>query len=185
MEIPDLRHYASPQTAPFAYMVTRISPPWADRYRDDCRYAVVPSDLEVRAVGWLGSTIPTRGVTPPDCIDRLVQAIDPRSSEVIQDLMRGYHECEICGESRATISWRERDHEMRAMGHHLVRRDRVVYFCPQFILHYVLHHEYCPPDEFVDAVRHGRFLTGGDLILQPENWQPRSGASIVPPPSIP
>jgi len=175
MEIPDLQGYASPHHELISFMVTRISP-----YRNDWRYAVVPSDLEVRTVGWLGSTIPTRGVTPPDCIDRLVQAIDLRPSEVIHDLMRGYHNCDICGESRVTISWREREHEVGAVGHHLVKRDRVLYFCPGFILHYILHHEYRPPDEFVDAVRDGRFLTNDDLILQPEGWQPRPGALKAP-----
>jgi hypothetical protein len=52
--------------------------------------------------------------------------------------------------------------------HHLIQLDQVVYMCPQLTLHYILHHEYRPPDEFIQAVAHGRFLTFEDLVIVPE-----------------
>jgi hypothetical protein len=35
--------------------------------------------------------------------------------------------------------------------------------CPALILHYILDHEYKPPEEFIQAVEQGRFLRPDDL----------------------
>jgi hypothetical protein len=40
-----------------------------------------------------------------------------------------------------------------------VEHEGRVYVCPALILHYILDHSYRPPDEFVQAVTQGRFLT--------------------------
>jgi hypothetical protein len=167
------------------------------------RYAVLASDLSLRAVGWLGATVPTTGVTPPECIDRLVEALD--SAKVIAEGMRGYHECEVCeavgsffpgtdefsrrhfrgfdgkplapevarlsARSMPAIRWREKEYLVRAIGHHLIQLGRVVYMCPQFTLHYILHHEYRPPEEFIQATIHGRFLSFDDLSILPVGGQ--------------
>jgi hypothetical protein len=161
---------------------------------------VLAPTLSLRAVGWLGADVPTRGVTPPECIDRLVKALD--SAEVIREGMRGFHSCEVCealgtffpgsdefsrqhfqgfrGEPlapeharqaarwRPVIVWREREYIVEAMGHHLIQLDQVVYMCPQLTLHYILHHEYRPPDEFISAITHGRFLKFRDLVVLPD-----------------
>jgi hypothetical protein len=163
------------------------------------RYAVLAPDLSLRAVGWLGATVPTRGITAPECIDRMVEALD--SEKVIAEGMRGYHECEVCVATGSSfpgtdeflrdqfkdfhgkplaleasrplarhmpaIRWREKEYLVRAMGHHLIQLGSVVYMCPQLTLHYILHHEYRPPEEFVRATIQGRFLGFDDLSILP------------------
>jgi hypothetical protein len=36
---------------------------------------------------------------------------------------------------------------------------------PEFLLHYIRGHRYCPPDAFIEATIHGRFLTEEDLEI--------------------
>jgi hypothetical protein len=38
---------------------------------------------------------------------------------------------------------------------------------PALLLHYILGHQYRPPDEFVTAVIEGRFLVPEDLVFRP------------------
>ena len=54
----------------------------------------------------------------------------------------GYHECDFCdyvnvelGATTIMIAYKEK-----------------VYICPALIIHYMEKHNYCPPDEFVEAV---------------------------------
>ena len=197
MEIKDL------QSFPPDHPPSPVPLPVVDRRPRGDRYAVLAPHLSLRAVGWLGATVPTRGVTPPECIDRLVEALD--SAKVIAEGMRGYHDCEVCAavgsffpgtdefsrhhfegfdgkplapeavkqlaRSRSVIRWREKEYLVKAMGHHLIQLGRVVYMCPQFTLHYILQHEYRPPEEFIRATIDGRFLTFDDLSILPEGGQ--------------
>ena len=39
---------------------------------------------------------------------------------------------------------------------------------PALLLHYILGHQYRPPDEFLEAVTQGRFLSENDLLV---NWR--------------
>jgi len=194
MEIRDLL-ILPPDHSPSPYRM-----PVVDRGATSDRHAVLPPNLSLCAIGWLGAAVPTQGATPPECIDRLVKALD--SVEVINDGLRGYHDCEVCealgtffagtdgfsrhhfrgfggqplplemargmARSQPVIKWRETEFLVRAIGHHLIQLDRVVYMCPQLLLHYILHHDYRPPDEFVQAVAHGRFLTFEDLVIMSE-----------------
>jgi hypothetical protein len=61
------------------------------------------------------------------------------------------------------VHWRGRALQLAGHGHYLIRSQNVVYMAPALVLHYILDHHYRPPDEFVDAVVVGAFLTPEDL----------------------
>jgi hypothetical protein len=117
-------------------------------------------------VGWLGSSVPTSGPTPDECVERLFDAY--AGGLRIPDGSLGWHNCEICttgaewypgGQIGPVIRWRGQELRLYGHGHHLVQHEGRVYVCPALILHYILDHGYRPPDEFVRAVTQGRFLT--------------------------
>ena len=82
--------------------------------------------------------------------------------ENVIKIMRGFQECEFCGLSstdwaRTHPSYGENskwmsigDGEIRVIG------DGVIYAAPALIYHYIVEHQYQPPQEFIDAVLNGR-----------------------------
>jgi hypothetical protein len=48
----------------------------------------------------------------------------------------------------------------------VVQLEQVVYMAPELLLHYILGHEYSPPEEFLEAVANGRFLSEADLEVR-------------------
>ena len=89
-------------------------------------------------VGWLaaGHPYPT-GVTSAAFRDKLARLCQRRFRQT-----RGFHHCEFCtGRDRPKSS-----SEMRVSA-----GDRV-YAAPSLVHHYVVAHDYQPPDEFVAAV---------------------------------
>lgn len=76
-------------------------------------------------------------------------------------IMRGFHECEFCG-----FSWDEwgKNHpnygenaKWMSIGNGEIRviGNSAIYAAPALIYHYVIQHQYQPPQEFVDAVMNG------------------------------
>lgn len=137
--------------------------------------AHLPADTVLRAVGWLGNQVPSSGDTREECIDRLVLAYERK--QVLSDGTMGWHDCEICttedqqcpgGEIGPVIHWRGRDLRLYGHGHYLIQNQDVVYMAPALVLHYILDHQYRPPDEFVEAVIVGSFLTPEDLVFVPD-----------------
>lgn len=138
-----------------------------DLYKLPAGHAPIPARTALVAVGWLGSQVPSVGETPPQCIDRLVEARD--KGFLIDDYSRGWHDCEICPRASPIepvnhrVTWRGRDLDLRGHGHFLVLakarfwQRRVAYVFPELILHYIIAHRYQPPGEFVRAVQVGQF----------------------------
>jgi hypothetical protein len=129
----------------------------------------------VYAVGWLGSFVPTTGPTPDECIQRLFDA--HADGWGLSDGSLGWHDCEICtteaewypgGKIGPVIRWQGCELRLYGAGHFLVRHEGQVYCCPALTLHYILDHGYRPPDEFVRAVLHGRFVEHRDSLAQQE-----------------
>ena len=127
--------------------------------------------LTLIAIGWLGDYIPSRGATSPKCISRLWEAY--KSRLLISDGSAGWHNCELCqgedewypdGEVGPITEWQGRQLRIYGHGHFLIRYNEIVYLSPVLILHYILDHEYRPPDVFIEAVEQGGFLTRKDLI---------------------
>src|SRR5262245_22742150 len=121
----------------------------------------LPNGVVLRAIGWLGETIPRVGDTPAGCIARLVDAHDRGFR--LEDHTRGWHRCQVCQALQAKghvdeFQWADRTVELSGHGHFVVLakrqllRRRVAYMFPTLLLHYILVHQYRPPDEFVTAV---------------------------------
>ena len=68
--------------------------------------------------------------------------------------MRGYHECEFCEPPQAGMLQEARNGVALWLGNAEIRvvgQDKL-YAAPTLIYHYVIRHQYAPPDEFVTAV---------------------------------
>jgi hypothetical protein len=124
------------------------------------------------AVGWLGNTVERKGKTAVDCIDHLFKHYD---ACIIGDDFFGIHCCEICVGSEPldaddalrvirlyltpVIKWRNEEQVLRGHGHYLILYEKDIYICPELILHYIMHHDYCPPEQFIRAVTKGKFIS--------------------------
>lgn len=129
----------------------------------------LPSGLAMVAIGWLGNSVPTKGVVPEDVIDRLFSAYSDKKQR-IYDGSKGAHACECCPQQTKEIYLTlHKGVEIRLYGHghHLLRHGDTVYMFPVLILHYIMDHEYQPPAEFLDAVLSGTFMSERDLVLVP------------------
>jgi hypothetical protein len=127
--------------------------------------------LVLYTVGWLGDYVPSEGITPPECISRLCDAY--KAKHVISDGTAGWHNCELCreenewypgGEVGPIINWQGEQLRIYGHGHFLVRLHKIVYLTPVLILHYILGHEYKPPEAFIEAIYKGKFLVLNDLV---------------------
>ncbi|MCJ7714960.1 MAG: hypothetical protein MUO54_00365 [Anaerolineales bacterium] len=169
MKIEDLTllptgHSPSPYTFPVPYKMEGI---WG--------YGVLQDELILCAVGWLGDTVPTTGVTPSECTDRLWDVYQPKY--VISDGTRGWHNCEMCegdedwypgGKIGPQVKWQGQEQRIYGHGHFLIHYQDHVFISPALILHYILDHGYKPPDEFIEGVCQGKFLTLADLVWTAE-----------------
>jgi hypothetical protein len=136
---------------------------------------LLPKAFALRAVGWLEQPGFAMGNVPKACIGALVEALH---GGIFSDGHRGYHTCTLCGNLLPEIKWKRRRIALQGHGHYLVQLDHIVYMAPALLLHYILEHGYRPPDEFLDAVSKGCFLTEDDLVVR---WRSagegRSGGS--------
>ena len=103
------------------------------------------------AVGWLGTeTAFPVGNVSPSLIDRIAKLCAEPSN-----LMRGFHVCELCDEpANAQLPLKVGDHDL-LLGNgeiHVTGKDGVVYSAPTLVLHYIIHHSYLPPPEFLEAL---------------------------------
>ncbi len=111
-------------------------------------------------IGWLAGQQPfSRGETPQEFRTQLFQfCLD----ENLVHIYRGFHECEIC--NLPSREWAERRHsiygdkaEFASIGDGEIRviGESAIYAAPALIYHYVVDHEYKPPDDFIQAVMTG------------------------------
>ena len=119
---------------------------WADltSYRSE-EYEAIGT----RAVGWLSAKYQfSQGETSPEFKDILRLFC---SQPIMR--MRGFHVCEFCPGSPHEMCQEDGlwlgDAEIR------VFYQEQVYAAPDLIYHYVLKHDYRPPDEFINAVLNG------------------------------
>ena len=94
------------------------------------------------SVGWLGDSVPQKGEVPAKVMSLLRYFAHHYE---YQDRTLGDHTCEICGRGRFHGEfWVEL---FDSISGHQVR-----FVLPLAIFHYIEEHEYCPPQEFLDAV---------------------------------
>ncbi|MFZ9890100.1 MAG: hypothetical protein ACO3JL_21590 [Myxococcota bacterium] len=144
--------------------------------------APVPTSLRMHAVGWLGSHNSREGSTPAGVIDRLVAA--ELAHEFFSDHSLGWHCCDLCAApaDRPRHTWKDASFDTYGHGFLVVEHEGRAFVAPRLLPHYILAHQYRPPDEFIAAVHHGRFLrppplTPGQVALVEEAARRR------PPPS--
>ena len=120
----------------------------------------LPAGLELFAVGWIEEAGFTTGAVPEECIEVLIAAYP---TKIVADGTRGFHTCTLCEEELPSVEWKGHHINVTGYGHYLVHYEKAVYMAPALLLHYILDHQYCPPQNFIDAVAKGKFLTTNDL----------------------
>lgn len=148
------------------------APPYWLEFEGDS--PLLPPDVNVLAVGWMGQTVPTTGAASSAVVERLFLA--ERSGEWVRDRTRGFHKCELCAhpEDKPSARWQDETLEIQGRGFYLIRHEDTWYAAPRLLLHYLLEHHYLPPSEFRLAVVSGTF------VVPPPS--PAPAPSILPSP---
>jgi len=116
-------------------------------------------ELPVLNVGWLGREFPIEtGETSRVFQERLFRFCQDENIVIIA---RGIHVCEFCNLPMG--EWLKRDRKFGENTHWMsvgtgeirVMGQLVIYASPALIHHYVVEHQYRPPQEFIDAVLSG------------------------------
>jgi hypothetical protein len=159
MQIDDLYLY------PEGYPPTPYGQHGVDMEKDDkWGYGTLLPGLQLLPIGWLGSQVPSKGPVPEPVIDFLFNAY---KEGVLSDGTRGWHSCEICAAAGdlpiaeytlPKVKWRDQSKQIMGHGHYLIRHQKKVYMCPALIIHYILDHDYQPPEEFIQAIANGAIL---------------------------
>jgi hypothetical protein len=87
--------------------------------------------------------------------------------------MLGIHECELCPEGAFDRCAQRGDEELW-LGSAEIRvfsREGAAYAAPNLIYHYVVDHNYCPPDEFVQAVLEGPLPDSPEYLASAEQFK--------------
>jgi hypothetical protein len=112
-------------------------------YADLGTATMVATGDHVRAIGWLASDrIYPRGDVPAEDLAQLRQFVRlaSASAEALDfPAFAGFHTCELCGEVN----------DGRNFG---VPAGGLLYVAPGMVAHYVAHHGYSPPAEFLTAL---------------------------------
>jgi len=122
-------------------------------------------------IGWLDGShpYPTGSVS-----DTLLERLWPYCRYCIQEF-RGVHTCEICHEP-GFIKVRRGAEEL-LLGSAEIRvpgQGGVVYAAPNFIYHYIVEHQYRPPQAFIDAVMQGMSPDADEYqaLIKQWDWPP-------------
>jgi hypothetical protein len=99
-------------------------------------------------VGWLDENHSfCQGIMATALIDKLFTLC-----ESPMNITRGMHKCPFCGKTSINV---ERFGRKVVLGHAEIRLQanwRIEFTSPNMILHYVIDHQYLPPDQFVAAL---------------------------------
>ena len=154
MEFPDLQKFPQGHPpSPYNHPVRII---WVGE-------GMLPKGNTLKAVGWLENEGYEKGY-PGDRFVRTVIKHTPDS--LFSDGTRGGHCCSLCDKgSRPWVYWKTKRIRLNGHGHYLIRKGKAVYMAPSLLLHYVVSHEYLPPEEFIHATIHGEFLSEEDLEI--------------------
>jgi hypothetical protein len=123
----------------------------------------LPAGLHLLAVGWIEEAGFATGAVPEEFLAALVAAYP---AKVVPDGTRGLHTCTLCHVIMPKVEWKGKKIDVKGYGHFLIRYEKAVYMAPALVLHYVLDHNYRPPQIFIDAVAEGKFLTTADLEIK-------------------
>jgi hypothetical protein len=100
-------------------------------------------------IGWLDQDHPyLMGPTTPEFQERLTFFCHNPPERFVT---KGSHACEFCGRVRG-------GNEIRVIG------DEKTYAAPVLVFHYVIVHEYRPPDEFIEAVMRAPLPDSDEMV---------------------
>lgn len=116
-------------------------------FKDLTPYTYSECDQPLLNIGWLGAGTEFQlGAVASGVVDALLLlAVDQRH------ITRGVHNCELCDEESpiridAPVP---RGWVSLGMGElHVPGRSGQVYAAPSLVIHYIIEHGYCPPDDF-------------------------------------
>ena len=122
-------------------------------FEDLSPYTYCRSDFEredALNVGWLETGRPyAKGSVPKKAISVLKKLV----RRPVKDELWGFHACDLCQTKPAVLTrlWPKRRHlgtgEIRVAG-----VNGIIYASPVLIVHYIKAHQYCPPQEYIDAL---------------------------------
>ena len=125
----------------------------------------LPLSQPVTAVGWLSLDHPfSRGPMAPHLVAKV------RTLAVIKSVnqMRGFHQCEFCTVREPEVEVGDQRQHLGSAEIWLPRAGGGYYASPNLILHYIEHHHYLPPSEWVGALE----------SLRLEMWHPSRDIAI-------
>jgi hypothetical protein len=126
----------------------------------------LPDGFSLKAVGWIEDFGFPTGQVPDTFIELLI--VSHTEKNIFSDGTRGIHTCTLCNQITPHVEWKSYNIRVMGHGHYLVQKDKTVFMAPELILHYLLDHQYCPPEEFVQSVLHGKFLEENNLVIERE-----------------
>lgn len=143
------------QAGPYRVGIKRVSGGPLSYYPDLSTYTyhVRTINPQIVNIGWLDGTHDySKGAVDEAFIERLWAYCYHRIRE-----FRGLHKCEICIEPEFAFKTKRNGEEL-LLGSAEIRvlgKYDLVYVAQNLIYHYVVNHDYLPPQEFIDAVVHG------------------------------
>jgi hypothetical protein len=112
------------------------------------RYHLCEGLEGVLPVGWLSAEHPfDKGIVSSDCVSKLTRLAVFKST----NFMRGVHRCEFCGKDDIVAEF---NGIVRSLGtaEIWIPGEGVLYAAPNLILHYVMAHQYRPPESYIRAL---------------------------------
>jgi len=125
-------------------------------YKDLTPYEYFVKDekatVPVLNIGWLSSNeLFETGITSREFRVNLFQFCSPENRVL---LARGFHICEFCSSKYVEDDQNQWD-ALKGNGEIRIQGHSIIYAAPALIYHYVVEHNYKPPQEFIDAVLDG------------------------------
>lgn len=120
-----------------------------DYWKDDEK-ATIP----VLNIGWLSPSEPFEtGITSQEFKNRLHKFCSHQN--IVMPTL-GFHVCEFCSNKYKELRHQHADNkywgELRGNGEIRIIGKSILYAAPALIYHYVMEHNYKPPQEFIDAI---------------------------------
>ncbi|MEM7555216.1 MAG: hypothetical protein AAF378_14160 [Cyanobacteria bacterium P01_A01_bin.84] len=125
-------------------------------YPDLSKYKYLHSRVDINTdmknVGWLDYKYDyQKGSVPNEVVHHLIAL-----AKSPQNLTRGFHRCNLCesktDEFRKDTITLQDPFGGKSNGEIHIFTPKNTFVAPVLIVHYIIEHRYCPPQEFIDAV---------------------------------
>ena len=104
---------------------------------------------QIKKIGWLDSANPfLQGNISPTFVDKLIKILNRERV----NLLRGIKKCPLCSNIVYAEGFNKGTLGISQIWVPDMHNSNIVYAAPDFIIHYVKDHKYCPPQEFIESV---------------------------------